>query len=365
MGAISKGEPWACTKARAPVSATRPSPYEQAGRSLFASVGAFLFEHGLEPTPGNYLLGYGVVTRTNPAAIAAVEDARIDGVRLTQRDADRIVQDISPPGAAAGASSQAADALMQQARQHLEMVENLVGNTHAHAERYGSELQTSIVELESLPATHALEELLKVTSRMIDRTQAAERQLQRTTDEIGVLRRELASASEAAMTDALTGLPNRRALEEAYLELQQRSTLFSAAMCDIDWFKAINDRHGHLIGDRVIRAVAYLLEKSCSAVIAARYGGEEFVLLFEGMGAAATAELMDGARREVAARRFKVEETGREIGTVTISVGVAEAGQNESWLDLLKRTDALLYRAKSAGRNRVEADSPASTDGNG
>ena len=85
---------------------------------------------------------------------------------------------------------------------------------------------------------------------MIERTREAQRQLDATTLEVQSLRRELASMSEAARTDALTGLANRRALEDRFEWLQRSGTVFSAALCDIDLFKAINDSHGHGVGGR-------------------------------------------------------------------------------------------------------------------
>ncbi len=322
---------------------------DQSDRALFELVGGFLFEHRLEPIPANYLLAYQLITRGNEAAVAAVEEVTSGGVRLSQREADRISSEAGLLN-----SSASGDVAVAQARRQLDRVETILGESQADAERYGRDLATSAEALSS--GADALENLMRITAEMIDRTRDAERQLQRTNEEVQTLRRELASASEEARTDSLTGLNNRRALEDRFNALQDSRIAFSAAVCDIDSFKAINDRHGHWVGDRVLKAVAQVLESCCGGHLVYRFGGEEFVILLAHVQGRAAATLVDAARAELAARHFKVRETDAEVGTVTLSAGVAEARPGESWAELLMRADCLLYRAKTAGRNRVISD---------
>lgn len=323
---------------------------------LYRSIGAFLDEHRLEPTPANYLLAYRLVTRSNPAAVAAVEQVTSDGVRLTQRDADAIMRDVGL-GLADGLEGASADAaIAEQARQQLDLLATLVGDTQAHAAAYGRDLATSAAELSEAGAGETVENLLRITGDMMDRTKDAERQLQRTNEEVRSLRRELANASAEARTDVLTGLPNRRALEDTFAHMRDSGMTFSVAVCDIDRFKAINDEHGHAVGDRVLKAVARALEASCPGHLVARYGGEEFVILLGGLDADRAWNTLEAAREELASRRFVVRESNHNLGAVTMSAGVAESLPGESWLELLMRADALLYRAKQGGRNRVEVD---------
>jgi diguanylate cyclase len=329
---------------------------EQSDRRLFNAVGAFLFEHKLEPTPANYMLAFALVTRANAAAVEAVARVTSDGVRLSQRDADRIIKDSGIGRAADDEFARAGGEALEQAQRQLELVETIVGTTQAHAEWYGRELQTSAAQLSALSSHNPIDDLLRVTAEMMERTQQAEKQLQRTTEEVQSLRRELASASEEARTDPLTQLPNRRALEDRLARLQEEGVRFSAAVCDIDWFKAVNDTHGHAVGDRVLKAVASVLETSCPDHMVARFGGEEFVVLMTDVDVASATELLESARIELAARSFRVRETDNPLGKITISAGIAEMRSGESWAELLMRADSLLYKAKTGGRNRIEAE---------
>ncbi|MGH9518673.1 MAG: GGDEF domain-containing protein, partial [Terriglobales bacterium] len=154
---------------------------------------------------------------------------------------------------------------------------------------------------------------------------------------------------QLARTDDLTGLMNRRALEQ---EGARRMSGAAAIVVDLDHFKQLNDQHGHGAGDHALRQVAELLRASLGdGDLAARLGGEEFLVLIEAANLAKGVERAERLRQGVAAMRLKVEQ--REVG-ITASFGVAVAqGPAESWPSLLQRADGALYAAKQAGRNCV------------
>jgi diguanylate cyclase (GGDEF)-like protein len=166
--------------------------------------------------------------------------------------------------------------------------------------------------------------------------------------------------------DELTGLPGRRALDEALLKLGGNYTV---AMVDIDHFKKFNDRHGHDVGDQVLRMVASRLAKVNGGGKSFRYGGEEFTILFPGKSAAEAMLHLEGVRKAVEKTRFiirspsrprsKPEDPKKMKGSrkkvkITISIGVAE--RNEKYSNpgqVIKAADKALYKAKKAGRNRT------------
>lgn len=177
----------------------------------------------------------------------------------------------------------------------------------------------------------------------------AHRELSATNEE---LQHSLQAAEICATRDQLTGLLNRRAfnrrLEESIARSGRAAAPFSLLLLDLDHFKAINDRHGHPVGDLVLQDFAHLLASRQRATdVLARWGGEEFALIAEGTDLAAARGFAEELRSLVAAHPFPGEET------LTVSCGVVEFSPGETGSHLVSRADTALYRAKNAGRNRV------------
>lgn len=169
------------------------------------------------------------------------------------------------------------------------------------------------------------------------------------------------SLSQAALQDALTGLPNRRrfdaALAERHAQARARSEPLCVALLDVDCFKQINDRHSHAAGDRVLRQLGELLRRLCrEGDLPSRWGGEEFAIILSGIDLIRAAEICE--RLRAAVERFDWTEIAPSL-VVTVSIGVYDIGCAATAEEGLSRADALLYAAKRNGRNRVEADRPA------
>jgi len=166
---------------------------------------------------------------------------------------------------------------------------------------------------------------------------------------------------EMAITDALTGLSNRRYMESHLGTLIEqaaaRGKSLAALVLDIDYFKAINDSHGHDAGDDVLRDFALRIKRSIRGIdLACRYGGEEFVIIMPETDMAVAAMVAERLRRRIAADPFAIAQGTRHI-PVTISIGIAGLrGKEDTAATLLKRADEALYRAKRDGRNRVVAE---------
>jgi len=169
-------------------------------------------------------------------------------------------------------------------------------------------------------------------------------------------REHLEEQRQKALIDPLTGLPNRAAwserLEHEIQQWQQHGNTLSLAMLDLDHFKRINDSYGHLAGDKVLKIIATVLRKRLrGSDFIARFGGEEFVLLLPATPPAIGAKLLETLRAAIEACPFHFK--GERV-TITISMGLASFRTGEHSDLVLKRADQALYRAKNAGRNRVE-----------
>ena len=161
---------------------------------------------------------------------------------------------------------------------------------------------------------------------------------------------------EHAKIDPLTGLTNRRGLmerlQQEWARVQRHGGALSFIMGDVDHFKRINDTHGHAVGDQALREVADAIVGRCRETdLPSRYGGEEFAIIVPGEAVSAAARLAERCRQAVEAVRLGA---GSEALRMTASFGVADSTGLASPEALVQQADKALYRAKNAGRNRVE-----------
>jgi diguanylate cyclase (GGDEF)-like protein len=158
------------------------------------------------------------------------------------------------------------------------------------------------------------------------------------------------------------GLLNRRGLDYQMQRIGHGSLQgCTLLIVDIDHFEAINDAHGHLLGDKVIVAVANVL-RGCIGERGpiARIGGEEFAVLLSHTSSAGGVELAERIRANVERGKIRRADTDESIGNVTVSLALATCGNNEQFEAMIARADRALYQSKTAGRNRVTVDERAS-----
>ena len=179
----------------------------------------------------------------------------------------------------------------------------------------------------------------------------------------GMIRRHQDSLQEMATLDSLTHLHNRRAFDllaaQALVEAERGPEPLTALLIDLDHFKQLNDTHGHLAGDEVLRQFARVLEGSLrQADILCRWGGEEFVVLLKDTDADKGQSVAEKIRQRTEERTFMFGETAIVL---TASIGLSSLHANDTLHSLIARADRALYRAKQGGRNRVCRE-PSATD---
>ena len=221
------------------------------------------------------------------------------------------------------------------------------------------------------PQEHVAKELLDLLRETIShqRTIALDfRTLQAEVRSLRAERGELALALRHAealsLTDELTGLPNRRAfvqrLDQELSRSQRTGQPLTMVLLDIDNFKGVNDRHGHYVGDMILRCYAGSMARELRQHdLLARYGGEEFVLLLPETSLDDARNALDKLGRRI--RREPLDAGGAYIDLPTFSAGIACLRPGESATALINRADQSLYLAKRLGRNRIETDEPLAT----
>jgi len=203
--------------------------------------------------------------------------------------------------------------------------------------------------------------LINDNRAMQNKVNVLSEKLEQSRFQITRLRSSLTKAEEIGNRDGLTALGNRRffdgALAQEVAKAQETGGDLCIALADIDHFKAINDKFGHVAGDMVLKLFADLLTTNIRGEdIAARFGGEEFAILFPDTRLFEASEAVGQIRKQLESKRWVVAASGERIGAVTASFGVARLNDAETAEGLVRRADAKLYEAKEGGRNRVAVD---------
>lgn len=314
-------------------------------RRIAEEVMLFLDRQRLDATPQNYTMGYHFVARTNELVAKAVGEITGDGIRITQAEADDIMQRLTIEGTANSAESASDEALRHQ----MLKLADITSNQSAATSRFGRDLTDGMSQM-----GEAAQNLTTIITSMIERTATVERELAQAAAETEKLRQDLDAARTDANMDALTHLPNRRAIDAKLAKMEKEGRSRTIAFCDVDRFKAVNDNYGHAVGDRVLQTVARHLKDECGGkATVARWGGEEFIVLFENLPVDEAAAIVDKARDSLSQKKFKLRETDQPMDMVSFSAGVASG--SGTTLEITAEADALLYRAKEEGRNRIKA----------
>lgn len=333
---------------------------QEDGRRLFERIGEFLMDQRLPPSPTHYAFVHRLFTDPEGPLARAVEMITEGGVRLTPRDiltlnADFQPADTAQPAEASVDVKERAEGLVARTQMQVEGFADMVTAMRAETADFGRDLAASAEAMSAAAGEPSQnDDVVRITAAMLERIRIAEEKLETTTREAKDLREKLEEARDNARRDPLTQLPNRRAFEEAFAAQEGAGGRMCLAVCDIDHFKSVNDRFGHAVGDRVLKAIADALRHSCRGHLVTRYGGEEFAVLFTNISLDRARQTLDHARGTVQAKRYKLRDTDAPLGEITFSAGLTLVTPGEMHQTAFHRADRLLYAAKSAGRNMVQ-----------
>lgn len=324
--------------------------------------------HKVWPTPLNFELWLHYVGNPEGPLGKAIDKLLSEGEAITEAVSESLAAEYLPKARLNEEIRDAGDKLNQQ----LQNISAAIQTAQKSTDAYGKALAGASQELSDqdlqAPVVARLVQGLATATRKVQRENASlEKRLNASTQEVERLREHLEQVRREAMTDALTTLANRKALDDglarACAEAEAGGRPLTLAVIDIDHFKRFNDTWGHQTGDQVIRYVASVIARVGEPPrLAARFGGEEFAVIFPSETMAALVPELDAVRREIGSRTLKRRSTNEDLGAVTVSIGVAEYQAGEGAMAFLERADAALYASKRAGRDRVSCADEARSE---
>jgi len=317
-------------------------------------------------TPPNYQVWFEYYVGTNEKLVRDIDRIIESSVRFTPK----LNHELHEKHFGIEENTRVLKQIERQTREILKgCLEQLIATTSSnrdHTEKL-KVYRRKLDEVGSLPQMkHVLEDMKKDTAEMIESGLTLQKRLQEATRETEHLKRELNRATREAMIDPLTGLHNRRALEQKLRELfedfRRKNRVFSVIMMDIDHFKVVNDRYGHKIGDELLQIVgATLFETLKGKDFPVRYGGEEFAVLLPDTVLADAYAVAEIIRTGIFNKKFKIKQTGERLRRLTVSLGVAQMQEGDTPETVLERADQALYLAKNSGRNNSKAEGMSAT----
>jgi diguanylate cyclase len=319
-------------------------------------------KHNIPIMPKNYAVWYKYVSGVDSELSKTIDAIFAEGKPFTKEINDSLHRQFCTEGDENELKKLRAD-LRQILLTILRQVADLTGQTKG----YESFIANSVNRLtEDAP----IDEVKKVIADLIKETKTIgtfgrtiQNELKETTKALEVLKQDFERVKMEALVDFLTGMPNRKAfsesLDKSIMEARSENETLCLLLIDIDHFKKFNDEYGHLIGDEILRFIAKKIKELVRGRdCAARFGGEEFAVILPKTPLAGAEVVAETIRMFFSKTRLRAVSTSKNLGTVTVSIGVACYRQGEPSEQFIGRSDQALYLAKNTGRNRVatEAD---------
>ncbi len=317
-------------------------------------------KHNIPITPKNYSVWYKYVSSGDEELTKVIDGMVEAGDGFSEEDNEALYRRFC-----AGQDESELRKIREELQQVLLTILREVTEITGHAEEYGRFVSNSV---DRLSDNASIQEIRNVIGEIIDKTKtlgrfgkSIRRKLKETTEALETLKKDFEQAKTEANVDFLTGVANRKLFDSTLAELTNEATLktnpLSLLMIDIDRFKKFNDEHGHLIGDQVLRFVAKKIKEIVRGRdLLARFGGEEFTVILPQTPLEGARIVAESIRDFFSKASLKMTTTSKNIGNITVSIGVASYRPGESPEALIHRSDRALYAAKQTGRNRVADD---------
>ncbi|WP_305909162.1 GGDEF domain-containing protein [Methylomarinum sp. Ch1-1] len=314
-----------------------------------------MMKHQVSTHPINYAIWYEYVAGNNGKLTAAIDELLKSKQAFDDETSLSLYKNYI-----CNASVESFEKINYALQALIENTANTVQDSSTQVASVGEHVSASSLKLEGIDnlsdVKNVLSGIVAETRELLKISNILKTKLNEANDEMARLRSELSMVREMATTDGLTGLLNRRAFDEILVKLIDSPLASSHCLLilDLDYFKKINDRFGHLVGDKVLRYMAGLLKQHASEHHhVARFGGEELAVVMPETTMDTALAIAEQIRSALDNSRLKQKESGQSIGKVTVSIGAASLKNDDSVESFVARADQALYAAKESGRNRV------------
>jgi len=315
----------------------------------------------LAPTPDVFELWYVYYGQLNPEVVRAIDVLESSQQKITDARCQELHQRFLSETTQNERVKKAGDRISETIKTvggAVVSVKTATSNYSSALEEVNQKLSDESLDIDEARA--AIGDVMTNTQNMVEQNARLEEELNKSTEVMQELQRDLEMVKKEALTDGLTNLANRKAFDAEIIRIKKEAEdsgePFCLIMMDIDHFKSFNDNYGHQVGDQVLRLVAKTLFDGVKGRdVVARYGGEEFAIILPETDLHGAVKVGDHLRKAVAGKEIINRNSGDKLGRITLSGGAAECVSSESIDDLVGRADKALYTAKHNGRNQVSA----------
>ena len=314
-------------------------------------------KHGLPTDPLNYCIWYEYASGRNEALNAAI-DQHLDSSGTFSEEIGRQIFNQHIANGRETVTTLVREELKRVFTEIISAIKTTNQNFSASENNLETIHESLVPSLSEADVDKIVNQIKREIKNLESSSTSFKEQLQQATHEIDELKIKMARYRKEALKDPLTRIDNRRGFEKKLRDAIDNACISDTSLCliiaDIDHFKKVNDTHGHLVGDNVLRMVAATIKDSIKGKdLVARIGGEELAVLLPDTPFDGAMTLAENMRLTFERLDLKKKNTGENLGTITLSFGVANYKKDETAEDFVHRADDALYQSKHAGRNKV------------
>ncbi len=319
--------------------------------------------YNIPVTPQNYAVWFAYVSESNGELCKAINNIIEKGASFNEDTNVALYQHYG-----LNSEGKSVNELLENLKQVLVNILKEVLQLSGQTDKFESTLSDCVGRLSEDLTIKDIRDIAKVIITESKNISAYGKKLQHRlkeqAKEIKSLREKFKLTQAEALTDFLTGIANRKGFDQKVKTLFDQAKNGGIALClliiDVDRFKDFNDTYGHIIGDQILRFIARKIKETVRGRdFVARYGGEEFAVLLPETHLAGAKSVAENIRQFFDQAKLKTTSGDKELGKITVSVGVSCYRAGDSLESLIKRSDDALYFAKNSGRNRVAIESDA------